>query len=485
MAKKQILIVEDEAVAGLELQMLLTRAGYDVPVVAATGEDAVRCALERRPDMILMDVSLQGAMNGIQAAEEIWKSAPIPVVFLTAHTDVETLRQAQISGLYGYLTKPCDLNALRNTVETALFKGEMDARLREQEALYRRLVENIPGIVYAFSTTRGGVYYSPHVEAVLGYSAEYLYANPLLWHYSIHPDDLARVKQIVGETEAGKPFRVEYRISDSRGKWHWFDDRSYGYRSEGTETIVEGFALDITERKLAEEALQEKNAELERLTYTVSHDLKSPLITFHTYLGYLAQDMEKADKERIAEDLGFMRTAADKMTGMLGEILELSRIGRAVSLPAPATVRELVEDARAAVAGQLAESGAVLSLAGPELTLVGDRHRLARIWQNLLDNAVKYASGHTPPRIEIGTAQERGETVFFVRDNGRGIDPKDCGRVFGLFVKLDGSSSGSGIGLAVVKRIVELYNGRIWVESDGPGTGSCFKFTLPKAVKGN
>jgi putative nucleotidyltransferase with HDIG domain/PAS domain S-box-containing protein len=130
-----------------------------------------------------------------------------------------------------------------------------EGALRESETHYRALVEGIPGVVYSFSKKRGGVYYSSYVTNLLGYSPEQLYAQPLLWHKSIHPDDLLRIEQVIRESAAGEPFRVEYRILDALGNWHSFDDRSFSYQMDGADVIIDGLALDVTESKLSEEKL--------------------------------------------------------------------------------------------------------------------------------------------------------------------------------------------------------------------------------------
>ena len=147
---------------------------------------------------------------------------------------------------------------LRNITE----RKRAEAALKESEAHYRALVEGVPGIVYSFSSQRGGLYYSSHVTELLGYSPEQLYAQPRLWNNSIHPDDLPRVAEIIREVATGKLFRFEYRIRDARGNWRWFDDRSFRCQVEGAEVSIEGLALDITERKRAEELLRQQAEEL-------------------------------------------------------------------------------------------------------------------------------------------------------------------------------------------------------------------------------
>lgn len=282
-------------------------------------------------------------------------------------------------------------------------------------------------------------------------------------------------------------------VSDSLVVYLWKDPAHIavaGTLKGWTFVLVTSILLSIllrrhlVSRNLIETNLREKHAELERFIYTVSHDLKSPLITARTFLGYLEKDLATNDSERIQQDLAYALSATEKMDQLLGELLKMSRIGRIVNPPTMITLRELVAEALDAVAGAIAKQGVKVTLSGGDITLYGDRPRLAEIWQNLLENAVKYMGEQADPQIEIGVRQEFSETLFFVSDNGIGLDPEHKEKIFGLFVKLEPRSEGSGFGLALVKQIVEYYQGNIWVESEGPGKGSTFFFTLPEALKG-
>ena len=257
--------------------------------------------------------------------------------------------------------------------------------------------------------------------------------------------------------------------------------------AEEKPTAIVTSCEDITERKRVEaerEALiaelEVKNAELERFTYSVSHDLKSPLVTVKGFLGFLEQDAMKGDIERLQADIQRIREATDTMHHLLNDLLELSRIGRLVNPPQQTAFDELAHEAVERVTGQIAERVVQVNIA-PDLPAVyGDRPRLVEVLQNLIDNAVKFMGDQPEPVVEIGVNHREDELVFYVADNGIGIDPRYHEKVFGLFDRLDQSIDGTGIGLALVKRIVEVHGGRIWVESEGQGHGSTFSFTLPQ-----
>ena len=224
--------------------------------------------------------------------------------------------------------------------------------------------------------------------------------------------------------------------------------------------------------------LEAKAAELEQFAYTISHDLKSPLITINSFLGYILESAESGNMTRLREDLDRISAAATHMQRLLGELLELSRIGRIVNPPEPLSLLELAREAVAHVAGGLGE-GSIEVKVSPDLPPVyGDRVRLLEVFENLLENGIKY-SGEAQPRIEISSRRLGNEACICVADNGIGIDPAHQGKVFDLFTKLDPQTEGSGIGLAIVKRIIEVHGGRIWVESEGRGSGSRFYFSLP------
>ena len=192
--------------------------------------------------------------------------------------------------------------------------------------------------------------------------------------------------------------------------------------------------------------LAAKNAELERFTYTVSHDLKSPLVTIRGFAGLAGTDLARGNSARVRLDLGRIVAAADKMHRLLDDLLELSRVGRVVHPPEDVPLGELAREAVELVKGRIESRGVAVDIS-PDLPVVrADRRRLLEVLQNLLENAAKFTGGEPAPRIEIAARQDGGETVFFVRDNGRGIEPRFLERVFDLFEKLDPAAERHGGG---------------------------------------
>jgi signal transduction histidine kinase len=237
-------------------------------------------------------------------------------------------------------------------------------------------------------------------------------------------------------------------------------------------------ARTVEKQHLIDE-LEARSAEMERFAYTVSHDLKSPLITIRGYLGMLEKDLAAHDEERLRGDLKRIHGAAARMAQLLDEVLELSRIGRQVHDPKPVATGSLVREAAENVAGAIQQQGVEVVIE-PGLPVVeGDRQRLIEVFQNLIENAVKFMGDQPAPRIDVGCRQDGAEAVFWVRDNGVGIDKPYRKKIFELFERLDAGVDGTGVGLALVQRIVKIHGGRIWVESEGAGHGSTFCFTLP------
>ncbi len=246
---------------------------------------------------------------------------------------------------------------------------------------------------------------------------------------------------------------------------------------------------EITERQRVEEersaliaTLESQNAELERFNYTISHDLKSPLITIQGFLGFMEASLAAGAIESAKNDLVFISNAVLKMNQLLNELLNLSRVGHIDGETTDVSLSELAHEVIEDLSNQLSRGNVRAAITADLPVVRGSRARLYEVILNLVDNAIKFMGSQPDPFIEIGMRREQEQTIFFVRDNGIGINPAYHEKVFGLFERLVVDSAGTGIGLAIVKRIIEMNGGRIWIESGGNNQGSAFCFTLPKAM---
>ena len=252
--------------------------------------------------------------------------------------------------------------------------------------------------------------------------------------------------------------------------------------AELKDLLLADRAADITDRERLIAELQARNVELASFNYTVSHDLKNPLVTIKAYVGLVRKDAAAGKLERMLHDIDRIGCAADRMHQLLDDLLDLSRVGGVQNPPEELSMSELAH--QAATGCQATEAGVRVDIPDDLPVVRGDRKQLREVFQNLIENAVIYMGKQPSPRIEVGARDLRGRdgsvepTVFYVRDNGSGIDPPYHDKIFGLFERLDVSTEGTGLGLALVKRIVEVHGGRVWVESEGDGRGSTFCFTL-------
>ncbi len=324
---------------------------------------------------------------------------------------------------------------------------------------------------------------SPAWEELCGASISELLETPYIDR--VHPEDRERTRAEISRLlrEDG-PVAWECRFRGCNGGYRWLEWRAR--TDDGRRRRVFVVATDVTERRKVESErdtlvrkLEEKHNELERFTQTLSQDLKSPLLTVGGFLGYIERNAAQGNVELVRADLARVTEAVDRMKRFLDELMELSRMGRIINAPEGLQLSGLAREAAEHLAQPLAERGVEVSIDPDMPAVCGDRARLLEVFRQLLDNAVKSLGEAQAPRVEVGGRRDGDEVRCWVRDNGAGIDGRFHERIFGLFEKLDPGSAGTGIGLAVAKRIVEVHGGRIWVESEGPGTGSTFHFTLP------
>jgi hypothetical protein len=235
--------------------------------------------------------------------------------------------------------------------------------------------------------------------------------------------------------------------------------------------------------KLAEmtQTLHAKNKEMEQFVYTVSHDLKSPLVSCKGLLGILKEDVADGDYQAVLDSANRLDLATDQLNQIIDDLLMLSRLGKKALQRTTVDVNVLMHELTDELASRIEDAQAEVQVNSRLPEVVADVSALRRIFENLLTNALKYGTGDSHPRITIGGSRLGAEIRYFVQDNGRGIDPKYHDRVFALFQRLDTEQPGTGLGLASVAKIMDMHGGRVWVESE-IGQGATFWVAFPIQV---
>src|SRR5215207_7160984 len=424
---------------------------------------------ETGPNEISSQATLQlvkeGYRSGNRETREQKRTGEI-VAFL--NNAVGVIEDNHLVGLWG---TQLDITALKNTEDA----------LRLSEARTRALLDAIPDMIFEFKSD-GTIlqFISSRANTPLIPPEQFLGKKIMdVLPASVASQTTFAIERVL---DSGRVHAFEYQLfQDDENRT--FEARITPLSPDTVLAIVRDVSLQkwiLSEREKLINELELKNAELERFTYTASHDLKSPLITIKGFLGFLREDAQNGNLKRLETDIQRISDAADKMQRLLNDLLELSRIGRLLIQPQPVDLKPVISEVLELLYGQLHAGNIRVSIVGDLPVIYADRARLLEVLQNLVDNAAKFMGDQPDPHIEIGEAGESpdGLSVLFVRDNGIGVDPRFKDRIFGLFDKLDPRTDGTGIGLALVKRIIEFHGGRIWVESE-VGHGAAFYFTLP------
>jgi PAS domain S-box-containing protein len=304
----------------------------------------------------------------------------------------------------------------------------------------------------------------------------------------VHPDDRTRFVQMLrGLTPAASTYTTEYRVVRHDGSIVVLEEMAQAaFDDAGNLERLVGVTSDITARKQAEEELRRaieelkrSNKELEAFAYVASHDLQEPLRMVSSFMTLLQERYEPQLDARAREYIGFAVEGAQRMSSLIKDLLAYSRVERMGTPIQPTEANRALARALANLRGGIEEAGAAITQDNLP-TVNADPTQLSQLFQNLIGNAVKFRYPDRPCQVHVAVRNEAGRWVFSVRDNGIGIDPRHYERIFMIFQRLHTRNKypGTGIGLAICKKIVERHGGRIWVESK-VGEGATFCFTLP------
>jgi PAS domain S-box-containing protein len=489
----KILIVEDEAVTALDIRSRLQRAGYAVPAIASSAEEAIDQLAEAQPDLVLMDIQLKGDLDGIQAAETIRNRYGTPVVYLTAYADGETLQRAKATEPYGYLVKPFEEREIHATIEMALYKHEMERKLRESEQWLSTTLKSIGDGVIATDADGRVQFMNPVSEALTGWSGPEAMGRDVSDVFVVVREE----SQVAIENPVTRAIEGDCLVElesgcvliNSDGAFVAIDDSAAPIRDPSGSVVGAVLVFrDITERRRAEKVLQQhthdletRNRELDAFAHTVAHDLKDPLNLIIGFAELLAEDHATMSPAELQDYSLVINRTGHRMNNIIDELLLLAEARKLDAQEAPLAMGQIVDSALARLAHRIEEQQVEIICPAEWPVAVGYGPWVEEVWVNYLSNAIKH--GGSPPRVELGATLRRDSIRFWVRDNGPGIASKDQERLFTPFSRLEQTrAKGHGLGLSVVQRIMEKLNGRVGVESDGvPGQGSLFYFELPRA----
>jgi PAS domain S-box-containing protein len=352
------------------------------------------------------------------------------------------------------------------------------------------LINTLPDIFYVFSERRGGIYWSPSVETVLGYSLESLHSNKLIWNKSIHPEDMAAVTQVITADKLGKLSIAEYRIRDAKGNWIWLYDRSMALRTEDGDLVVKGLATKIMRPKSVQgkrdretDRLQEEIAEKDMLFSIIAHDLKSPLSGVLTLTRMMLTDQESMSREELRAATYSMNDTVERTYKLLENLLSWARLQRdqIAFNPSSHSLLDIMREGLEIPLGRAELKSITVDWDVPDgFHVHADQAMLVTILRNLLCNAVKFT--HPGGSILICAHECGGQTSISIHDTGVGMDQKTMNVLFAVKSSSKGLGTsgerGTGLGLLLCRELVRKHGGGIRVVS-ALGKGTTITITLP------
>ncbi|MFA6456476.1 MAG: PAS domain S-box protein [Bacteroidota bacterium] len=378
-------------------------------------------------------------------------------------------------------------------------------RLRESEEKYRRFVENAADIIYRTDGEGRFIYVNPVSLRIFGYTEDEFMGKHYLELF--HPDFRNKARQFYATQFFNGQFTsyLEFPAVNKEGKQFWLGQNVQPLMENGQIIGFQAVARDITERVLAEEAmrrsdeevrklnaelehrvvertaqLENANKELEAFSYSVSHDLRAPLLTINGFTQFLGMHLgDKLDEEG-KRLLSVIRTNTQTMQHLISALLMLSKTNKKELEMMQIDMQQLAQETYGDIISPEAQEKIQITI--PEMPEArGDKLLLRQVWSNLLSNAIKFTLAKDERMIIVGGRSEEHRNVYFVKDSGAGFDMKDAGKLFGVFSRLhsDTEFEGTGIGLSIVRRVIHRHQGEVWAEGE-VGKGATFYFALPR-----
>jgi PAS domain S-box-containing protein len=487
-----ILIVDDKANNIFALEQILSKPGRNI-IRAANGKEALKTVLNNEIDLIILDVQMPD-MDGFEVAQILKshkRSRDIPVIFASAEKkEHKFMMKGFEEGAVDYLYKPLDA-ALTEAKVSVLLQLHLQKKelIRKNLILerYALLINNSADLICIINArTLNFEEVNNAVDPMFGYTADEIRDTSVL-SYLEEEDRLAVERLSKSDKEM---FSFEVRIYSKDGSVRWLN-----WNVVHRDGLWFANARDITQQKRTDREIKQLNAdlegniallettnkELESFSYSISHDLRAPLRSINGYSHIILEDHEAQLNEELRRLLEKIRGNASRMGVLIDNLLEFSRLGRRRVIKSPVNLMELVQR----VVDDLDEDrrGKARIHIGSLPSAEGDPVLLYQVLVNLVSNAIKYSRKKEAPEIEIGSSENDGKYIYFVKDNGAGFNMNYAHKLFGVFQRLHSNEEfeGTGVGLAIVQRIIVKHGGRVWAEGR-PDEGATFFFSLPKPI---
>jgi hypothetical protein len=496
MSAIRIVAVEDERIVALHLRQQLQSLGYEVPAIAASGEAALNDITAFRPDIVLMDIHIEGEIDGIETAARIPAELGIPVIYLTAYSEEATLERARATKPYGYLIKPYSERELHATIQMALERREAEWALRASEERFRSIFGAVSdGIIIADADTEALTLVNSAGAAMFGYEPDELIGlrvEAISAGEAPYDAEAVRAK-IAAAGASGQPQRFDLRCRSKDGALFWAEV-SIRLARIGEQTKVLAVVRDLTERRAIEEQLRQalKMEAIGQLTGGLAHD-------FNNLLGVIIGNLDllretRTDNDEIGELSEEALTAALSGAELTRRLLAFSR--RQPLQPQSLDPNALIEDAAKLLRRLIGETVEITLDLDPAVgPIIADAAQLEAALTNLATNARDAMAGGGKLMIATGRTQLRAEdaglgpdmapgdyAVIEVSDTGEGIAPDALGKIFEPFYTTKDRDRGTGLGLSMVFGFLKQSGGHVSVYSE-VGVGTTFRLYLPSAAE--